>query len=172
MDMFDKAFDRVIGHEGGFQDDPNDRGNWTTGRIGEGENKGTKYGLAAMTYPDLDIEGLTVDQAKDIYRRDWWEALGMGVFRPPMQYQMFDAAINHGMRNATKMLQRAAGSKDDGIIGPNTLQAAHSVDVNDLLMRFLAERLEFFTNITAFDRYGRGWSRRIAGNLRLAAEDN
>lgn len=169
--MFDQAFDRVIGHEGGFQNDPADRGNWTTGKVGEGENKGTKFGLAAMTYPDLAIEALTVQQAKDIYFRDWWVALGMDRFRAPMQYQMFDAAINHGMRNATKMLQRAVGSADDGIIGPKTLSRARNTDVNDLLMLFLAERLEFFTNIKTFDRYGRGWSRRVAGNLRLAAGD-
>ncbi len=169
--MFDKAFDRVIGHEGGFQNDPADRGNWTTGRVGEGENKGTKFGLAAMTYPDLDIENLTVQQAKDIYYRDWWASLGMDRFRPAMQYQMFDAAVNHGMRNATKMLQRAVGAVADGVIGPKTLRAAANTDVNDLLMLFLAERLEFFTNIKTFDLYGRGWSRRVAGNLRLAAED-
>ncbi|AAQ96493.1 hypothetical protein [Vibrio phage VP16T] len=172
MDTFDKAFDRVIGHEGGFQNDQKDRGNWTGGKVGVGENKGTKFGLAAMTYPDLDIKNLTVDEAKAIYRRDWWDALGMGTFRPAMQYQMFDAAINHGMRNATKMLQRASGAHDDGIIGPKTIGAARATDLDDLLMLFLAERLEFFTNIKTFDHYGRGWSRRIAGNLRLAAEDN
>lgn len=170
--MFDIAFARVIGHEGGFQNDPNDRGNWTTGRVGEGENKGTKFGLAAMTYPDLDIEGLTVEQAKEIYLRDWWYALDMPQFMPAMQYQMFDAAINHGMRNATKMLQRAVGSPDDGIIGPNTMRAVRAMHLGDILLLFLAERLEFFTDIKTFDRYGRGWSRRVAGNLRLAAQDN
>lgn len=172
MDMFDKTFDRSMSHEGNYQNDPDDRGNWTSGKVGVGENKGTKFGLAAMTYPDLDIKNLTVGQAKAIYRRDWWERLRMDVFRPAMQYQMFDAAINHGMRNATKMLQRASGAHDDGIIGPKTLRAAHDTDLDDLLMLFLAERLEFFTHIKTFDKYGRGWARRVADNLRLAAKDN
>ena len=69
--MFNKVFDRVIGHEGGFQADPKDRGNWTSGVVGQGELKGTKFGLAAMTYPHLDIKNLTVDQAKAIYFEDW-----------------------------------------------------------------------------------------------------
>ena len=166
------SFDRVIGHEGLFQNDRDDRGNWTSGKIGVGELKGTKFGIAAMTYPHLDIKNLTKEDAKEIYYKDWWIKLGMDKFRPALSYQMFDAAINHGMHNATKMLQRAAGSIDDGIIGPNTMKAVKALEINDALFLFLAERLEFFTNIRTFNKYGRGWSRRVAGNLRLAAQDN
>lgn len=170
--MFDKSFERVFTNEGLFQDDPNDRGNWTSGRVGEGELKGTKFGLAAMTYPDLDIRNLTKAEAKEIYYRDWWQKLGMARFRPAMQYQMFDAAINHGMHQATKMLQRAAGTVDDGIIGPLTWGAVLRMDLNDLLLRFLGQRLSFMTQISTWDNYGKGWARRIAHNLLLAAEDN
>lgn len=170
--MFNESFDRVFTNEGLFQDDPNDRGNWTSGRVGEGELKGTKFGLAAMTYPDLDIRNLTKAEAKEIYYRDWWLALDMQRFRSAMQYQMFDAAINHGMHNATKMLQRAAHAVDDGIIGPNTWRRVTHMDLNDLLLRFLAYRLDFMAQITTWKHYGKGWARRIAHNLLLAAEDN
>lgn len=170
--MFDKAFDRVIGHEGGFQDMYDDRGNWTSGKVGVGELKGTKFGLSAMTYPHLDIKNLTVKQAKAIYYEDWWVSLGMDKFRPAMQYQMFDAAINHGMRNASKFLQRAVNSPADGIIGPKTMKAVKGKDINDLLMLFMAERISFFTKIDTFKIYGKGWMNRMAENLKLAAEDN
>ena len=172
MSMFDKVFSRVIGHEGGFQKMHHDRGNWTSGKVGEGELKGTKFGLAAMTYPDLDIENLTVEQAKAIYFEDWWVPLKMDRFRPAMQYQFFDAAINHGASNATKMLQRAAGTKDDGIIGGQTIAAKDAKDINDLLMLFIAERISFFTKVPTFDEYGKGWMNRMAANLKLASEDN
>ena len=72
---FDKAFDRLIGHEAGFTTDPKDRGNWTTGVIGKGELRGTKYGISAMTYPYLDIKNITLEYAKTLYKRDWWDAL-------------------------------------------------------------------------------------------------
>ena len=170
--MFDKAFDRVFTNEGGFQIDPADRGNWTSGIVGQGELKGTKYGLSAMTYPNLDIKNLTLAQAKAIYKRDWWDKLGMEKFRPAMSYQMFDAAINHGMHNATKILQYAVGAKADGAIGPKTRSAAASMELNDLLMCFLAERLVFMTDVRTWDRYGKGWARRIAHNLKLASNDN
>lgn len=172
MSIFDTSFDRVIGHEGGFQKDPKDRGNWTSGQIARGVLKGTKFGLAAMTYPELDIENLTIDQAKAIYKRDWWDKLGMDRFKPAMSFQMFDAAINHGMSNATKILQRAVSVKDDGVIGPVTIGKVQETEINDMLMLFLAERLIFMTDIKTFDTYGKGWSRRVAGNLKLATVDN
>ena len=170
--MFDKIFSRLISHEGGFQNDKEDRGNWTGGAVGKGKLKGTKYGLSAMTYPHLDIKNLTLEQAKAIYFEDWWSPLGISSMRPAMQFQMFDAAINHGTRSATKMLQRAIGVKDDGVIGPVTLAAKDKVDINDLLMLFIAERIEFFTQVRTFDIYGKGWMNRMAENLKLASKDN
>lgn len=170
--MFDKAFDRVFTNEGGFQKDPEDRGNWTGGKFGEGELRGTKYGISAMTYPHLDIENLTRERAKRIYRKDWWDKLGMDRFRSAMQYQMFDAAINHGMYNSTKILQYAVGAKADGIIGPRTRASVAATELNDLLMCFLAERLVFMTNVRTWSRYGKGWARRIAHNLKIATQDN
>ena len=170
--MFNKSFDRVIGHEGGFQNMYGDRGNWTSGIVGEGLQKGTKFGISAMSYPSFDIENITVDMAKAVYLADWWLPLGMNRFQPAMQYQMFDAAINHGRVSATKILQRAVGVKADGVIGPQTLAAKSSIEKNDLLMLFIAERIEFFTKINTFDAYGKGWMNRMALNLKLATQDN
>ncbi|HBA34850.1 MAG TPA: secretion activator protein [Gammaproteobacteria bacterium] len=169
---FDLVFERVIGHEGGYQCDFEDRGNWTGGKVYEGELKGTKFGLAAMTYPDLDIENLTIEQAKQIYLRDWWQPLMLDRMPKGMPYQLFDAAINHGSGRAAKFLQRAAGARDDGQIGPKTIAAVLAMDHNDLLMRFIAERLGYFTNIKLWETYGKGWVRRMAGNLQFAAQDN
>lgn len=172
MIAFDVCFERVIGNEGGFQKDPNDRGNWTSGKVGKGLLKGTKYGISAMTYPDIDIENLTLDQAKQIYKTDWWDSLKMNLLQPAIAYQMFDAAINHGMGEAAKMLQRAIGVKDDGKIGPVTCAKVFSLNINDVLLNFLAERLQFMSNVKTWDIYGKGWARRISHNLKMAAKDN
>ena len=53
---FCAAVQVIIMHEGGWQHDPRDRGNWTGGEVGRGECKGTKYGISAASYPALDIE--------------------------------------------------------------------------------------------------------------------
>lgn len=169
---FDLVFDRVFGHEGGYTANPKDPGNWTGGDINVGELKGTKFGIAANTYPSLDIKNLTSDQAKAIYFEDWWNALGMERFSSAMQFQMFDAAFNHGMGNASKIYQRAVGAHPDGIIGSKTLAASRAMSENDRLFRFLGYRLKFYANLSTFKDFGKGWTLRVADNLLYAAEDN
>lgn len=168
---FETVYKRTINEEGGFQKHPGDRGNWTTGVVGKGQCKGTKFGISAMTYPELDIINLSYDEAKMIYFVDWWEKMGMRHWPEALSYQMFDAAINHGMWEANRMLQRALKVKDDGVVGPKTLAAIGKAYQHDLMMLFLAERLEFFTNLGVFVEFGKGWTRRIARNLRYAAGD-
>ena len=169
---FETTFKRSMGSEGAYKADRSDRGDWTSGIIGKGELKGTKYGISAMSYPDLDIKNLTFEDAKAIYKRDWWDKLKLEDYSAAMSYQLFDTAINSGWHNAAEILQRAIGVKDDGVIGKVTMAKLATLDNNDVLMLFLAERLEFMANISTWGIYGRGWARRIAQNLRYATMDN
>jgi len=172
MSSFETTFSRTIGHEGKFQANPKDRGNWTSGKVGVGQLKGTKWGLAAMTYPDLDIANITLDEAKAIYKRDWWDKLGMERWPNVMKYQMFDAAFNHGTGRANQFLQYAVKVVEDGKIGPKTMAAVAAMDPNDIVMRFLAKRLRYFTEVKTWAEFSRGWSLRVAQCLEYAAEDN
>ena len=169
---FEQAFDRLIGHEGEFTDDPKDRGNWTTGIIGKGICKGTKFGISAMTYPDLDIKNLSLDQAKEIYKRDWWDKLNADSLDAAIVFQVWDFAINAGMGTAKRKLQKSVGMAEDGIIGPLTLKAIQKADLNDLLMKFNAERLNHYTSLSTWPRYGKTWTRRVAKQLVYGSMDN
>lgn len=168
---FDDAFDRLIGHEGGYSDDRSDPGNWTGGRVNVGELKGTKYGIAANTYGDLDIKNLTLEAAKAIYYRDWWLKTGADQLDAAIVYQMWDFAVNAGMGTAKRALQRAVRVADDGEIGPMTIRAARAMSTTDVLMRFTAQRLRYYTSLSTWSTYGKGWTNRVAGNLDFAAED-
>lgn len=169
---FEKAFERLIGHEGGYSTDRNDPGNWTGGKVGSGTLKGTKYGIAANTYPNLDIKNLTIDQAKAIYKKDWWDKLGANQLHPAIVYQLWDFAVNAGKSRAIKELQQAVGVPDDGIIGPETIAAVKAKDVNDVLLLLASERLRFYTSLSTWGTYGKGWTNRVAENLKYAAQDN
>lgn len=170
MITFEQAFDRLIKHEGGYSDDPKDPGNWTGGKCGVGLLKGTKFGIAANTYGHLDIKNLTLDQAKEIYRQDFWNILGNA--HSSIKFQVFDAAVNHGHGNAIRFLQRAVKVADDGAWGRVSQAALDLMDHNDALLRFVAHRLKFWAKLQKFDEYGRGWTNRGADNLLFAAEDN
>lgn len=167
---YDKAFEKVIGHEGGFQNDSRDRGNWTTGRIGYGTNKGTKYGVTAMAYPSLDIRNLTIDQAKEIYFKDYWLKAQCDLLPAGVDYLVFDAAVNHGPSQAAKFLQLAAGVSADGKIGPVTIRAVGIKDPKDLIQEFCVQRMIFYTRIGTFRVYGLGWTRRLVRTVHEAME--
>ncbi|MEQ7920262.1 glycosyl hydrolase 108 family protein [Xanthomonas sp. WHRI 1810A] len=171
MTGFDLAFERVVGHEGGFSTDPKDRGNWTTGVIGQGLLNGSKFGISAMSYPDIHIKHLMIDQAKAIYKRDFWDRAKADQYDQAISYQLFDIAVNNGNGNAIRMLQRAASVVDDGQIGPESIAAVKRMSVTDVIMRLNAERLLFITKLSTWPTYGKGWSNRVAGNLQYGAVD-
>ena len=162
---FDQAFNILLKHEGGFSDHPADHGNWTGGWVGVGELRGTKFGIAANAYPNEDICNLTVDRAKEIYRRDFWDPVRADELPAEVRYAVFDAAVKSGVRQAARWLQRAAGVRDDGVIGPITLGSVRAADPQVLLRRMLSARLRFMVELSNWPMFGRGWARRIADIL-------
>lgn len=169
---FNQAFQRLIGHEGGYSNDRQDPGNWTGGKVGVGTLKGTKFGLAANTYPNLDIKNITLAQAKEIYKKDWWDKLGANGLHSAIVFQLWDFAINAGKKRAIIELQQVARVTADGIIGPKTIAAVNVLDLNDVLLSLTAERLKFYTSLSTWPTYGKGWTNRVADNLKYAAQDN
>lgn len=162
---FDEAFQLLIGNEGGLSLDPRDRGNWTGGKQGVGLLKGSKFGISAMSYPDLDIVNLTLDQAKAIYARDFWTQAGCDIVPDAIRFDVFDAAVNSGPRAARMWLQAAAGVITDGLLGDKSKAAIAAMDPQRLLSRFCGARLKAMTDMEAWPDQGRGWARRIAVNL-------
>lgn len=160
MSIFDDSIARVLKSEGGYVNDSRDPG---------GE---TNWGIAKRSYPAVDIKNLTRDGAIAIYRRDFWDRVQGDKLPPAFVFQALDAAVNHGIGNSVRWMQRAAGVADDGNIGPMTLAAVARQNTADLVLLFNAERLSFYTKLTTFDTFGRGWTNRIAENLRYAAMDN
>jgi len=167
---FDRAFELVIGHEGGLTLDGNDRGNWTGGNVGKGILRGTKYGISAMSYPAEDIANLTLDRAKDIYKRHYWDHLHCSDMPNSVAFSVFDAGVNCGVCNAAEWLQRLLGVTVDGKIGPMTLQALAQRSAPLVAAKFNAMRLEYHTNLPKWALYGKGWSRRIASNIQMLGD--
>lgn len=169
IDNFPRAFNFTVRAdiEGGLSLDPDDRGNWTSGKVGEGELKGTKWGISAMSYPELDIAGLSPRDAYEIYRRDYWLKAQCDKLPPRVAVAVFDMAVNHGVSNAAKMLQETVGTEKDGIIGPQTIAAARSMEQDDLIVDLIRIRLDFYRGLKTWQRYGKGWTRRA---LKLVQE--
>lgn len=171
MSQFAIFITRIIGHEGGYTADPQDSGNWTGGAVGKGQLKGTKFGIAANTYPDLDIKNLTQAQAVAIYERDFWKKPRIDQLPPAVGFQVLDASINHGAKRAVQFLQRGLRVADDGAIGPNTIAAAKAADPGELINSILVQREKLYRQHPKFGRFGKGWLNRLETNRKYAEQD-
>lgn len=153
MSRFERAIEYVLDNEGGLtRCDP--------GGI-------TKYGISKRAYPDLDIESLTREQAKEIYRRDYWEVAYDLIPDERLATKLFDHAVNIGNKMANKLLQRAVNElrpgalKEDGIIGPKTLTVVSLLDIGKLYFELKIQLFLYYTELKDWKRYAKGWARRI-----------
>lgn len=151
---FDEAFEKLIGHEGGYVNNPKDPG---------GE---TKFGISKRSYPQVNIKTLTLDQAKAIYRRDFWDKCHIDELPESVWFDVFDTAVNSGVSRAIKLLQQAAKVEPvDGEWGPKTKAAVNAADPAYLSKAYNGYRLVYYTSLGDFKTFGKGWVRRVAANL-------
>ena len=158
MSPFEKALAFVLEREGGYVDDPKDRG---------GE---TNYGISKKSYPNEDIKGMTRERAAIIYERDFWDACKCGQLPIPIAFVVFDIAVNQGQPTACFLLQEALGVTQDGIIGSVTIQNAGRANVRTTLAWLTSLRCDRYSKAKDVHVYGKGWFRRAALCLMFAME--
>ncbi len=157
---FENLIGRILGHEGGYVNDPTDPG---------GE---TKWGISKRSYPNVNIAALTKDDAIEIYRRDFWKPILGDRFHDGVAYQLLDGAVNSGIKQSIRFLQQALDVADDGIFGPVSIAASQDKPEFYQVMRFVAFRMKFQTKLKNWPNHGKGWTNRNADNLIFGAEDS
>ena len=142
---FDEIIEEVLEAEGGFVNDPDDKGG------------ATNFGVTQQSYSNFlgapasvdDVRNMTREEAKECYKKDFW--IPAKVYRLPdnLKHLYFDMVVNMGRRNAGKILQQAVNTKKnsavldvDGIIGSGSLSQIPDLTLNDVLV----ERAMFFAN--------------------------
>lgn len=157
-ELFNKALDFVLAMEGGYVDDPHDSGGKT------------KYGISHKAYPNLDIEKLTLDDARAIYLRDYWLGSGAKVadISPELAMIMFDTAVNMGVGTSIRFLQRVLHVKEDGVFGPITRNTLETADINALIDWYMTNRVLRYSDLEGWSRYRRGWIKRVMSLMRHA----
>lgn len=146
----------VLNIEGGLSLNPNDKGNWTGGKIGVGKLKGTKHGISAAAYPNEDIAAMTPERALMLFEVNYWDKFRCNQIPNALRLHYFDVCINSYGPRAIKLLQRAAGFSGkgvDGVLGPKTLTAAQRVTV----WEYARERTDFYVIIALGDESQHGF---------------
>ena len=153
MTTFDEIIEHVLKHEGGYVNDPTDLG---------GE---TNYGITKRFYPDVDIKNLTKEQAKEIYKRDYWDKNRVDELPEQLRHIFFDMCVNQGRGTAVKVLQRAANAKGaklkvDGGMGPATLKAVQNVEHNRVKSYRILHYANLVINKPEQEKFWYGWFKR------------
>ena len=156
MAKFNRAIEKTLVNEGGYIDDLNDKG---------GE---TNFGISKRAYPKVDIKKLTVDGAKAIYKRDYWDKVRADeIESQTVASELFDTSVNMGVRTASKLIQGCVGSHPDGFIGAKSLEAINATDEELLLLRFKLAKVARYAYLTkkrpANKKYLLGWINRTLG---------
>lgn len=130
---FDRFFQlTVMDFEGGSKttNDPDDPGGLT------------KYGISQKAYPNEDIATLSLERAKALYKRDYWDKVGGDEVAYPWDMIMADAAVNCGVSRAVHFKEEA--SSPEG---------------------FHMERLYYYKSLVDkkpnMQKYFRGWVNRV-----------
>ena len=154
---FEQAFTKLLGHEGGYSNNPRDTGGETMW--------GVTIAVARANGYTGTMRALPQSVAMAIYKKDYWDAVQADNLPDAARYAVFDAAVNSGVRQSAKWLQQALGVNQDGVISKQTLAAAQAFDGRELAAKMLGARLQFMTNIPSWPTFGKGWARRIAALL-------
>jgi lysozyme family protein len=155
MAEFKIAADKTLAKEGGYVCDPEDHG------------MTTRYGVSQKSYPTLDIKNLTIEQALEIYKKDYWDKInGDLINSQDIANKIFDIAINCGVFIASIKAQKTAKMVTgdhlfiDGVIGNKTLASINACDPQLFLLKFRELMLAYYESLNQ-PKFIRGWKIRL-----------
>ncbi len=159
MPDYRDAIKKVLEHEGGFVNNPLDKGgatNWGVTQTTYNQYMSAKLGKTYSSTVD-EIKKMPMDIAIDIYKKLYWDKIqGDKIRKYTVALAIFDQAINRGVSSAVKQAQRVVKKLDpmgfakiteDGVMGPATLTALNSIAEKPFIDNYLSESKLFYQNI-------------------------
>lgn len=151
MASFDLAQSKVAINEGGYQNNPKDGGNWTGGSINSGTNIGTNYGISAPTLSAYlgrtatvaDMQGLSYSTALEIYKNNYWDALGLDDWSSQSCSEIaYDGAVNEGVGFMSGAIANIVGISSSVPFSADTVAAINAQDPETLFDNIKQARVD------------------------------
>lgn len=166
MTRFDECLSFVLRHEGGYTNNPLDRGGATNRGITQGTLDAWRI---SQGLPRSPVSGLSGQEINAIYQKKYWTPVCAGNLDAPLDLVVFDAAVQHGPSRAVRWLQESVECQQDGIAGPKTLQAVSAFverhGLHDLMRDYMLRREDYYHAIVEKDPkqvvFARGWAIRM-----------
>ena len=163
---YDKCLETILHHEGGYVNHPKDPGGETnlgvTKRVYQ-EHGGTK-----------DMKDLVVEDVAPIYKKGYWDRMKGDDLPGGLDLCVFDFGVNAGPGRAAKFLQKMIGTTVDGGIGPNTLAKVEEYvrenGEHETVKKYQEMRQKYYEQLSTFDTFGKGWTRRVEETTKLALD--
>lgn len=166
---FTRSLAKVLVHEGGFSNHPEDPGGATMKGVTQRVYDEYRRSLNLATLP---VRNISDSELQAIYRKRYWDQAKCDKLASGVSYVVFDGAVNSGVGQSVKWLQRALQALGlyqgaiDGVIGQGTLLAAAGVNDNDALIALIIDRRRAFLRaLKTFKTFGKGWMARVNGVL-------
>jgi lysozyme family protein len=156
---FEKAFPFIIQWEGStYEDVPGDPGG------------PTKYGIdtqddLADLPPGVTIKTLTLDEAKAIYLKKYWNGMGASLMPEPVDMVHFNYCVNTGYGRSIKFMQAVLGVEVDGNFGPITRAHMGIAQPLNLAEGMINQADAFYRHLATngMSKFLNGWINRNAG---------
>jgi len=153
-------------YEGGYGWDAGDSGGPTCWGI-------TCYDLAEFEHQKMNsmaawasrVRAMPISVADQIYRTKYATQCCFDQLGPGKDCVVFDFGVNSGSSRAIRYVQGVVGVHQDGVLGPQTLEAINAHDPKGFINGLCDARLRFMRGLRIWSRFGRGWSSRV-GDLR------
>lgn len=153
MAAFASAFDQTIRNEGGFvlHAVPGDRGGMTYAGIAR-NFWGGWAGWRFIDAGELDHPQLKA-AVQDFYQANFWDVCGCADFQSQdVADDVFDFAVNAGVRVAVRLAQVVAGVKPDGVAGPVTVAAINAMPAAEFIPQYALAKVARYAAIVNNDR--------------------
>ena len=162
----DHIITAVLKHEGGFVNNPNDRGGATNFGITQQTLSEWRAGPVTVA----DVEALTEAEARRIYLELYIVWPGFDKIADwRLRHLAVDSGVNHGQQRVIKWLQALVGVTEDGKLGPKTAAAINREGPGRMFNRLLARRIRWYGSLISSERsqavFAHGWMKRAAGFL-------
>ena len=149
---------------------PGDRGGPTAWGVTFAAYAAWRRAHGKLATTDFDLLHAAKDDLAVLIRTNYWNAVQADHLPPGVDLLVYDFGFGSGPGTSARVLQRALGVGQDGVVGPATLAAAHAAGRSTLVPQLAAMHQSFYASLADYVLFGRGWSRRNSARLALALE--